>query len=323
MHISGKTWVKLRETGGKPRISSLVSSLVSWKLILLLIVPLTTVALSAREKDAIQYGVGLIANVPFSEDEVTPIIQDVVQNGLIRGTKEYNKDEYVQGANAATSTRAFKEWTEGGKVFYKVREKAIDPQNFKNGTDMGTLAVRYVVLAQDDKHTVIRIDAVFVEDFRHVTHPSNGSVESAEYKDIHDRLDALSAMKTQAVEADRENQEQREKKPAIEAAISTPPAPAVAPTPLAASTTETETNSQSPPQTLEEHIKELRQQLERRVKAPGAPLKSAPFQTASALQSLPSGTEVLVVILTPYWFGVETHEGQHGWMLRDQLELLP
>ena len=76
-------------------------------------------------------------------------------------------------------------------------------------------------------------------------------------------------------------------------------------------------------QTLEEHVHDLRRQIERLVKAPGAPLKSAPFHTASTLQSLPAGTEVLIVISTPYWFGVETHEGQHGWMLRDQLEQVP
>ncbi len=59
------------------------------------------------------------------------------------------------------------------------------------------------------------------------------------------------------------------------------------------------------------------------MKAPGAPLKSAPFHTASTLQSLPTGTEVLIVISTTYWLGVETHDGQHGWILRDQLELVP
>jgi hypothetical protein len=78
-----------------------------------------------------------------------------------------------------------------------------------------------------------------------------------------------------------------------------------------------------PPQTLEEHLKDLRRQVERLVKAPGAPLKSAPFHTASTLQALPAGTEVLIVITTPYWLGVETHEGEHGWLLRDDLELLP
>ena len=75
-----------------------------------------------------------------------------------------------------------------------------------------------------------------------------------------------------------------------------------------------------PVQNLEDHVKELRKQVERLVKAPGAPLKSAPFHTASTLQSLTPGTEVLILISTPYWYGVETHEGQHGWMQRDELE---
>jgi len=76
-------------------------------------------------------------------------------------------------------------------------------------------------------------------------------------------------------------------------------------------------------QTLEERVRDLRKQVERLVKSPGAPLKSAPFHTASTLQLLSTGTEILIVISTPYWYGVETHEGQHGWMQRDQLEQLP
>ena len=71
---------------------------------------------------------------------------------------------------------------------------------------------------------------------------------------------------------------------------------------------------------LEERVKDLRKQVERLVKSPGAPLKSAPFHTASTLQSLAPGTEVLILISTPYWYGIETHEGQHGWIMRDQLE---
>jgi hypothetical protein len=38
---------------------------------------------------------------------------------------------------------------------------------------------------------------------------------------------------------------------------------------------------------------------------------------------LPTGTEVLIVINTTYWLGVETHDGQHGWLLRDELESMP
>ena len=99
----------------------------------------------------------------FPEAVVVQVVQDIAQNGIIRGTKEYNKDEYVGGAKPADSSGAFPDWTEGGKVFYKVRLQAIDPRNFKDGGDVGTLAVRYVVQPQDDKNTVLRIDAVFVE----------------------------------------------------------------------------------------------------------------------------------------------------------------
>jgi hypothetical protein len=294
--------------------------------------------LPAREKDAVQYGAGLIVNVPLPEAEVTQVVQDVVQNGIIRGTKEYAKDEYVTGATTATSTKAFKEWTEGGKVFYKLRLKALDPQNFKNTNDVGTLAVRYVIQPQGDKNTVLHIDAVFVEDFRHVTHASNGSVEGAEYKDIHDRLDAIEAMKTETIEAEKEKQEQLSKKqkpvavvksPAIVAQTAppqtAPPQPEPLQSPLANTPTDIpQSGPPSPPaQTLEERVQDLKRQVERLVKAPGAPLKSAPFHTASTLQSLPAGAEVLIVISTPYWYGVETHTGEHGWMLRDQLELVP
>ena len=284
--------------------------------------------LLAKEKEAVQYGAGLIVNVPFSESEVIQVVQDVAQNGIIRGTKEYNKDEYVTGADVATSTRAFKEWTEGGKVFYKVRLKALDPRNFKDGGDTGTLAVRYVVQGQDDKHTVLRIDAVFVEDFRHASHPSNGSVEGAEYKDIHDHLDAIELLKAQTTDAQQEKQEkmsgrQEVSRPVVEESSSAPP-PAPPAQPVAASPEPVP--AEAPPnagQTPEQHLHELRVQVERLVKAPGAALKAAPFHTASTLQSLLTGTEVLIVISTPYWLGVETHEGQHGWVLRDELELLP
>jgi hypothetical protein len=75
--------------------------------------------------------------------------------------------------------------------------------------------------------------------------------------------------------------------------------------------------------TLEQHVHDLRQQVERLVKSPGAPLKSAPFHTASTLSALTTGTEVLILISTPYWYGVETRDGQHGWVFRDSLESLP
>lgn len=350
---------------------------VLWKLALILIFSLAALPLSgrARQKDTLQYGAGLIVNLPFPENEVALVVQDVVQNGIIRGTKEYNKDEYVSGANPATSTHVFPEPIPGGQVFYKVRLKAIDPRNFKDGGDLGTLAVRYILQPQGANHTVLRIDARFVEDFRKTSHPSNGSVESAEYKDIHDRLDAIASMREQTLEAEKEKQEQLARKQnrsgssnapvSSSSASSNPdslnqagsnqaspdpvssnqaasdpasasPVPSQPSAPGSASATpsnsddrgatDSATNGAAPAvqtpavQTLEEHVRDLKQQIQRLVKSPGAPLKSAPFHTASTLQTLPAGTEVLIVISTPYWLGVETHDGQHGWMLRDQLE---
>jgi hypothetical protein len=312
--------------------------------------------LQAREKDKISYGEGLIVNVPFPESEVAQVVQDVAQNGIIRGTKEYNKDEYVSGAKAADSTRVFPPWTEGGKVFYKVRLQALDPRNFKDSGDVGTLAVRYVVQAQGDKNTVLRINALFVETFRHTVHASNGSVEGSEYKDIRDHLEAIEVMKQQTVEAENDRQQLLKTRPqppnGPSAPTAMPPATTtgvandgvshdantpktvvseqVAGQTLAGQAVQGQTGSnQTGPsqrgagQTLEQHVQDLRRQVERLVKAPGAPLKSAPFHTASTLSALTTGTEVLIVISTPYWYGVETRDGQHGWVFRDEVEPLP
>jgi hypothetical protein len=284
-----------------------------------------------REKDVLQYGAGLIVNVPLPEPEVAQVVEDVAQNTLIRGTKEYNKDEYVAGAVAAASTPVFPAWTEGGKVFYKVRKQALDPRNFKNGGDVGTLAVRYVVQPQGDKNTVLRIDALFVEDFRHTVHPSNGSVESSEYKDVQDRLQAVELMKKENAEAEQARQERLAKKnfgmgtTDDTVLLSTPPSTTQPPpaSPSSATPQPSAAYEQQPDESLEQHVAELRRQVERLIKKPGAPLKSAPFHTASTMKSLEPGVEVLILISTPYWYGVETHDGQHGWIRRDQLEPLP
>lgn len=282
-------------------------------------------SLEGRKKDAADYGAGLIVNIPLPESEVTQTVSEVAQNGIIRGSKEYSKDEYITGATAVASSPLFPPWTEGGKVFFKVREQALDPLNFKDSGDIGTLAVRYVVQPQGDKNTVLRIDAVFVEEFRRTAHASNGSVESSEYKNIQDHLDAIELMKKQAAEAEQDRQERLAKKK-FEMGNETPAA--VTPLPVA---TPAENPKAEPPEalamvpgeTLEQHVANLRRRVERIVKIPGAPLKAAPFHSANTLKSLPSGTEVLIVISTPYWFGVETHDGQHGWIPRDQLEQLP
>ncbi|MGA7848099.1 MAG: hypothetical protein WCA13_03240 [Terriglobales bacterium] len=291
---------------------------------------LTAVAIPSygREKNVLSYGEGLIVNIPLAEPEVAQVVEDVAQNTLIRGTKEYNKDEYVVGAAGATSTPVFPAWTEGGKVFYKVKVHALDPRNFKDSGDLGTLAVRYVVQVQGFENTVLRIDAVFVEDFRHTVHPSNGSVESSEYKDIRERLDAVELMKKENAEALQAKQERLAKENfglgSDTVLLSTPPPETSSENTNGESTSQVAaTADDQPAESLEQHVANLRRQVERLVKKPGAPLKSAPFHSASTLKPLEPGDEVLIQISTPYWYGVETHDGQHGWLQRDQLEQLP
>ena len=256
-----------------------------------------------------EYGLGFSTEIAAPESEVLQAVDDVINDGIIQGSKEYSKDKYIDKASPENSSSLFPEWTGPGKAFYKVRTKALAPVNFKESNDEGTLAVRYVVQAKDPQKTILRIDAVFVEDFKHTVHRSNGSVEAAEYKDIQDHVEALELQAKQAEESAKHRQEVLARQ-TLERKHEQDEASAL-------------TTAQDSAETLEEHVANLRHQLERVIKAPGAQLKSAPFHSATNLKSLDSGAEVVILIVSPYWYGVETEDGQHGWINREQLEPLP
>jgi hypothetical protein len=277
-------------------------------LVILFLVVLSTGQLHARGKSTDSYGMGLNVSVPASERELLQAVQDVASDGIIQGSKEYNKDEYVAGAEAVDRTPVFPKWTGSGQVFYKVRKNALDPRNFKDSGDSGTLAVRYVIQPGDDKNTVLKIDAIFVDDFHRRPHLSNGSVEAAEYAAIQDHLAAMQLQKQQAAEEEQRHQqelaakelERKQKQQQLELSV-----------------------AQAPGESLEQHVRNLRRDAERLVKSPGGKLRSAPFRSASSLKSLPSGSQVVILVSTPYWYGVETDDGQHGWLHRSELEPLP
>jgi Skp family chaperone for outer membrane proteins len=264
--------------------------------------------LSAKTKQAEDYGGGLSVSVPATDQELLQAVQDVVADGIIQGSKEYNKDEYISGAEEASETRAFPKWSGSGQVFYKIKKNVLDPRNFKDSGDSGVLAVRYIVQTGDAKSTLLKIEAIFVDDNHHGQHLSNGSVEGAEYKEIQDHLAAMQLKKTEATQEEQRHQqqlaaqelEQKRKQQQIEKVV-----------------------ARGPDETLQQHVDRLRHDVERQVKAPGSQLKSAPFKSASSLQSLAAGAHVAILISTPYWYGVETEDGQHGWIHRSQLELLP
>jgi Bacterial SH3 domain len=270
---------------------------------------LWTVALQARQKNSTEsFGMGLTVTVQASEAEILQAVQDVVADGIIQGSKEYNKDEYISGAEAVDSTPVFPNWTGPGRVFYKARKNALDPMNFKDSGDSGTLAIRYVVQPGDEKSAILKVDAIFVDDFHRRVHQSNGSVESAEYAAIQNHLATIHLQKQHSAEEDQGKKQE-----------------------LAAKELERDRKqqredlaiAQSPDETLQQYVQRLRHEVERTVRSPGAQLRSAPFRSASSIGPLPAGARVVILISTPYWCGIETDGGQTGWVHRSQLELLP
>jgi len=275
-------------------------------LLLFTVPPLHSREHKTRKED---YGLGFSTEISAPESEVLQAVDEIINDGMIQGSKEYIQDKYVERAEPATSSPLFPEWKGPGKAFYKVRMKVLAPTNFKESNDEGTLAVRYVVQSKAPKQTILRIDAVFVEDFRRIVHASDGSVESAEYKDVQDHVDAIELQKKQTAESERHRSEELAKQ-ALERKRKQDEASALE-------------TAQTSAETLEQHVQKLRQQVERVVKAPGAQLKSAPFHSATNLKELDAGAEVVILIVSPYWYGVETEDGQHGWINREQLEPLP
>ena len=268
-----------------------------------------TAAGTKRKVASEDYGLGFSTEIAAPENEVVKAVEAIVNNGIIQGSKEFNKDQYIENATAATSSPLFPQWKEPGKVYYKVRTGVLAPLNFKDSNDEGTLAVRYVVQSKDASKSILRIDAVFVEDFRRTVHPSNGSVENAESQEIQNHIDA--------VEAENKQSEQREKQRLEKLAGQE----------LERKRVQEETSAladaQTSAQTLDQQLDSLRHMAERVVRAPGGQLKSAPFRSATNVKSLDAGAEVVILIVTPYWYGVETTDGQHGWIHHAQLEPLP
>ena len=228
---------------------------------------------------------------------------------IIHGTKVFEREPILTGAEAAESSELFEPWTEPGELYYKIRKDAVAPRHFIATGDQGTIAVRYIVIPVDANRTRVRIDAVYYETAHRESHASDGTVEKSEMKEVKDALDSMLQAEMEAADARRRAQSaelvrqsyirQREDE----------------------STRIEKANAEI--KNLEQEITALRHELQRRVKAPGADLKAAPFQSSASLKALAAYTDVVILIVTPNWFGVETPEGQRGWLPISQLEQLP
>ena len=252
---------------------------------------------------------GFSGELAGSTTDVIQALNQVLEDQIIHGTHVFDKEPTLTGATVVASTPLFEPWPGPGRVFYKIRKDVVAPRHFRESEDMGTIAVRYVVNSADQNRTRIRIDAIFVETARRRLHPSDGTVESSEFKVIQEHLQAIQFAAQETADAKRRLES----------------AELVRQTVIRQREDETTrlAAAQSSVQDLEQRISALRHEVERRVKAPGADLKAAPFRAAANVKTLAAYTEVVIVIVTPHWYGVETPDGQRGWMPADQLETLP
>lgn len=252
---------------------------------------------------------GIVREFLAPMDDVRQAVLSVQKDNIIHGTLVFDKEPILTGAEAVNATPLFDPWTGPGEVYYKIREKAIAPRHFLDTADMGTIGVRFVIIPVNADRTRVKIDAIYLEAAHNRLHPSDGNVEKFEMNEVKEALDSLQQAAMEAADARRR---------ALSAELVRQS--------YARQREEESTrvnNAQTSEKDLEQQIDSLRRELERRVKAPGADLKGAPFQAAANLKTLPAHSEVVVLIVTPHWLGVETPEGQRGWLPAEQLEPLP
>ena len=252
---------------------------------------------------------GLVREFFGSMEEVRQAVQFVVHDHVIHGTLIFDKEPILNGAEVVDSTPLFDPWQGPGDVYFKIRKNAIAPRHFLESGDQGTIAVRFVLIPVDANRTRVKIDAIYQETAHRAFHASDGTVEKSEMKEIKDQLETLQEAAAQAADARRRQTSaelvrqslirQREDE---STRIS---------------------NAQSAQKDLEQQVSALHHELERRVKSPGADLKAAPFQSAATLKTLSAFTDVVILIVTPHWLGIETPDGQRGWLPQELLEQLP
>jgi hypothetical protein len=251
---------------------------------------------------------GFAIDLKATEEDVIKAVQAVADDQIIHGTSVYSREDNLTEAEAATSSAYYGAWQGPGHVFYKVRLGALSPKHFKNSNDMGTITIRYVVQAVSANRTHIQIDAVFVEDAMHKVHPSDTTVETSEFAEINSHLLRIHREEQQTAELVKQRQKDDEARAASK---------------LRDQELARLKSAESSLRDLQSRAHELRHDIEVKVKNPSTELKAAPFQRSAKLQSLTEGTQVVIEIITPYWYGVETDQGQRGWLRQDQVEPLP
>lgn len=250
-----------------------------------------------------------MARSMLPEADVLKAVDLIAHDSVVYGTYSYEKEKQLKGAQPATSVKIFGDTPPDVSVFFKILENVLAPRHFKETADLGTIYLRYLVQSTGSGTTAVHIDAIYVEKNRRRQHTSDGTVEESEFQAIKDRLEKMQSDAKAIDEMGKHT-----------ATASAPPRSDDSSRAIPVDPAETALSSAD---ALEKRVADLKNRVELRTTSGGAALKAAPYRTAATLQPLPAQTELLVVVLTKYWYGVETVDGHKGWVHRSQVEALP
>ena len=270
------------------------------------LVLLISAALPVQAREITHYGSGFTIDLDEPYERVLQVIKTIAEDGVVRGTSEYKGSAEIYGAAPGTSSTAFHTPPAPGTVFYKIRKDTIAPEHFYQSNDVGTLAVRYVVKALGPNSTRLNIDAIFQEDSHHHYHPSDGTVENAEFLAISDEIKDID---------DKEAKEKQEAQYAVEEKK------------IAGLLTELD-QARAELKTADAKEKELSTKVSAisggkpaRVKTASADLKAEPYNESKTVGSLSQGDAVTVLLRTRSWYRVRAASGAQGWVYRLMLEV--
>ena len=300
-----------RDCRRRPRLLPSICALIFPGFALIVLAVICSIAAkpsaAARHDQKSDLPEGFAIDLKASEADVLKAVELVTQDTVLHGTQVYSREDELTEAEAAASSGYYGAWTGPGHAFYKVRKQALSPTHFKNSTDVGMITVRYIVLGVAPERTHLQIDAIFIEDGSKRIHTSDTTVETSEFAEIQSYIVRIQREERQTADLLQRRQLQL----AAQSNVKERDAEA-------AHLKDAESSVQS----LQMRLNDLQHKAELRVKTQ-ANLKSAPFQHAATLQSVPSNSDVLIEIITPYWYGVETVDGHRGWLRHDQVEPIP